>query len=144
MKLWEILLEVGQPYGIKPIGLGARDTLRLEAGLPLYGYELSREISPVEAGLERLIKFDKDQFVGKSPLLEQHLKGTIAGIAGLEMTGRGIPRSKCLISVDNRNIGSITSGTYCPSLAKNMAMALINREYHKTDQQVMVQIRENS
>ena len=85
-------MDIGTSLGIKPIGLGARDTLRFEAGLPLYGNELSESITPMEAGLERFIKFEKLSFVGRTPLLEQKISGIPRFLSGIEMIERGIPR----------------------------------------------------
>jgi aminomethyltransferase len=139
--LWEILMEAGAAYNLKPIGLGARDTLRFEAGLPLHGNELSLTISPLEAGLARFVKLDKESFIGKETLLEQYLKGTPRRLAGIEMLDRGIPRSECLIFKDEQHIGFVTSGSYAPTLKKNLAMILIYNPFGTLDEEVQVEIR---
>jgi glycine cleavage system T protein (aminomethyltransferase) len=141
IKVWELLMDIGTPLGIKPIGLGARDTLRFEASLPLYGNELSENISPMEAGLERFIKFTKATFIGKTPLLEQKLNGVPRSLAGIEMIERGIPRSGCQILKDDRVMGYVTSGSYCPSLEKNLALVLIPSQFNTTDLELQVDIR---
>ncbi|MGE5583911.1 MAG: glycine cleavage system aminomethyltransferase GcvT [Bacillota bacterium] len=138
---WELLMSSGAPLGIKPVGLGARDTLRFEAGLPLYGNELTTSISPIAAGLERFVKFDKPDFIGKTSLLEEKLKGGPAHLTGLEMADRGIPRSGCRIFKENRQIGFVTSGNYCPSLDKNMAMIMINQSRENPDPEFQIEIR---
>lgn len=128
-KVWESLLEVGRPKCLMPVGLGARDTLRFEAALPLYGHELSAEITPLEAGLSAFVKLDKDSFIGKEALQIQYNQGLTRRLAGFEMVGRGIPRSGYEI-VDNGNpIGFVTSGSFSPSLGKNLGLAMIDSRF---------------
>ncbi len=131
--VWELLIQSGSILGISPIGLGARDTLRFEASFPLYGNELTPSISPLEAGLERFIRFDKAIFMGKEALCRQKSAGIPRSLIGIEMIDRGIPRSNCRVYFDNRLIGSVTSGNYCPFLAKNMALALVECSYTQAD-----------
>ncbi len=131
--VWELLIKSGSVLGISPIGLGARDTLRFEASLPLYGNELTPSISPLEAGLGRFIQFDKANFLGKEALYRQKLTGIPRSLIGIEMIDRGIPRSNCQVYFDNRLIGSVTSGNYCPFLAKNMALGLIQYPFTQVD-----------
>jgi aminomethyltransferase len=138
---WELLMNAGAMLGIKPIGLGARDTLRFEASLPLYGNELAKNISPLEAGLARFIKFDKLTFIGKSALLEQKLNGIARSLTGIEMIERGIPRSGYQIFKDGQPIGYVTSGSYCPSLKKNMALVLIASQFNIMDSELQIDIR---
>ncbi|MDW7657708.1 MAG: glycine cleavage T C-terminal barrel domain-containing protein, partial [Bacillota bacterium] len=123
-------------------GLGARDTLRFEAALPLYGQELSPDITPLEAGLSRFVKLDKPDFIGRLALLAQHKNGLSRIRAGLEMIGRGIPRSHYEIRQDNRVVGQVTSGTYAPTLKKNLAMALLDTSLAVPGQTVDVIIRD--
>ncbi len=139
--LWETLMEIGASYGITPAGLGARDTLRFEASLPLYGNELSETISPVEAGLNRFIKLEKTAFIGKEQLQKQIKNGTQRRLTGLKMIERGIPRSGCQVFKDDRQIGTVTSGSYCPTLQQNLAMALIETTYVQPDLNVTIDIR---
>lgn len=141
LELWEILMEAGAAYNIKAIGLGARDTLRFEAGLPLHGNELSPTITPLEAGLARFIKLDKESFIGKEILLEQHLKGTPRCLTGIEMIERGIPRAGCEIFRDGQHVGFVTSGSYSPTLKKNLGMSLIYNPFVILDEKIQVEIR---
>lgn len=134
-------MEAGAAYNIKPIGLGARDTLRFEAGLLLHGNELTPEITPLEAGLTRFVKLDKENFIGKKLLLEQHLHGTSRHLVGVEMLDRGIPRSGCQLFKDGKHVGFVTSGTYAPSLKKNLAMAMIYNPFGHLDEKIQIEIR---
>jgi aminomethyltransferase len=127
--LWDALLEAGKDDGLVPCGLGARDTLRFEAALPLYGQEISAEITPLEAGLSRFVKLDKADFIGKAALEKQAQEGIKRSLAGIEMVGRGIARSHCGIEKDGRHIGFVTTGSFSPTLKKNIALALVGSEY---------------
>ncbi|MGE5558017.1 MAG: glycine cleavage system aminomethyltransferase GcvT [Bacillota bacterium] len=140
--LWEMIMEEGRHYGIKPAGLGARDTLRLEAGMPLYGHELSEEITPLEAGLDKFVKLEKTGFIGRESLLSMMRDGPVRRLAGLEMLERGIPRHGCPVWDENRVIGIITSGSYAPTLDKNIALALLESAYARPGSGVMVEIRD--
>lgn len=127
--LWERLLAAGEPDGIVPCGLGARDTLRLEAGLPLYGHELSPQISPLEAGLEFAVKWEKGDFVGREALWKQKEAGPPRRLMGLEMMDKGIPRAGYGVYAGEEAVGHVTSGTHAPTLQKNVGMALLKREW---------------
>lgn len=141
-KLWDLLLEKGGPYGLVPVGLGARDTLRLEADLPLYGQELSETISPVMAGLKRFIKPDKGDFMGKEPLVGQ-LKGNIKQrLAGFEMTDRALPRTGYDIYRGAEKAGYVTSGGFFPTLKKNMGLALLDVDCAEEGNTINVKVRE--
>lgn len=122
-KMWDTLLEEGKEEGLIPCGLGARDTLRLEAAMPLYGHEMNDEVTPLETGLKFAVKMEKDDFIGKAALEE---KGTpsIARI-GIKVTGRGIIREHQDVYVGDKIIGHTTSGTHCPYLGCPIAMALV-------------------
>lgn len=126
--LWRSILEAGKDMGAVPVGLGARDTLRFEACMPLYGHELADDITPLEAGLERYIKLDKSDFIGKDALEEQKNNGIPRMLIGIEMIERGIPRGGYSIIVDGKVIGNVTTGSYCPFVNKNLALALVNTE----------------
>lgn len=139
--IWDHILDAGYPEGLVPAGLGARDTLRFEAALPLYGQEIGPDISPLEAGLDRFVQFDKTEFIGKKALLSQREKGLSRFRVGLEMLGRGIPRSRYDVNKEGRTIGQVTSGTYAPSLGKNLAMALIAADQAEIGNKVDVVIR---
>ncbi len=134
--LWDLLYQ----NNVKPVGLGARDTLRFEASFPLYGNELSLKINPLEAGLGFAVKFDKDDFVGKSSLLKvkDNLTRKLVGIKLLE---RNVARTNYLVYSDNVEIGYITTGYFSPSLKIPIALALININYAKINNRVDVLIR---
>ncbi|ABB13918.1 glycine cleavage system aminomethyltransferase GcvT [Carboxydothermus hydrogenoformans] len=136
-KIWNELLNLG----VKPAGLGARDTLRFEACLPLYGHELSAEITPLEAGLGWAVKFNKEDFIGKEALLAQKNAGLKRKIVGLEMIGAGIPRQGYEIVFNQRGVGFVTSGTFAPFLKKNLAMAMVDLEAAEIGTEVDVIIR---
>jgi len=128
-ELWDMLLAAGKEEDLMPIGLGARDTLRFEAALPLYGQELSLEISPLEAGLDRFVKLVKNDFIGKESLVKQKQQGLSRKLIGFEMLDRGIPRPHFLISEGDSAIGFVTSGSYSPSLHKNIGLAMVDSRY---------------
>lgn len=138
--LYELLLEYGKEEGLVPVGLGARDTLRFEAALPLYGQEISPEISPLEAGLRRFVKLEKDGFIGKAALDAQNEVGLKRKLVGFEMMDRGIPRSHYEIQSEGREIGWVTTGSFSPSLKKNIGLALVETQFCEegTDFDVMV------
>ncbi|MFV9510829.1 glycine cleavage system aminomethyltransferase GcvT [Tepidibacillus sp. LV47] len=140
-KLYDIILEVGKEDGVIPCGLGARDTLRFEAKLPLYGQELSPTITPIEAGLGIFVKWDKGDFIGRDALLKQKEEGAPRKLVGIEMIERGIPRSHYPVYVGNEKIGEITSGTMSPTMKKNLGLALIKTEHATIGNEVWVEIR---
>ncbi len=139
--LFRAILAAGEPFGILPCGLGARDTLRFEAALPLYGQELSDEITPLEAGLGFFVKLDKADFIGKDVLVEQKKKGLKRKRVGVEMIERGIPRAHYKIHDGSRVIGEITTGTQSPTLKKNVGMAIIEADYAGIGSVIEVDIR---
>ncbi|MGE6258995.1 glycine cleavage system aminomethyltransferase GcvT [Heyndrickxia sporothermodurans] len=140
--LWKEILEAGGDEGILPCGLGARDTLRFEATLPLYGQELSADISPLEAGIGFAVKTAKEQdFFGKNVLKEQKEEGLTRKLVGIEMIDRGIPRHGYKIYLGDEEIGFVTTGTQSPTLKKNIGLALINIQYGEIDQEVEIEIR---
>lgn len=114
--IWQAILEAGEPFGIKPIGLGARDTLRLEVGLPLYGHELSETITPLEAGLGWTVKLAKGDFIGREVLAAQKETGPKRKLVGLKLLERGIPRQGYPIFDGDELVGEVVSGTLSPSL----------------------------
>ena len=127
VRLWKVLRQAGEPFGLIPCGLGARDTLRLEAGMPLYGHEMDEDISPLEASLDFGVKLDKPEFIGRDALIAMGEPKRIR--VGLEVTGRGIIREHQDLYVGDRKIGASTSGTHCPYLGRPVAMALVEREF---------------
>lgn len=138
-QLWKKLLEAGEEFGCIPCGLGARDTLRMEAAMPLYGHEMNEEITPLETGLNFAVKMEKEEFVGKKAL-EEKGEPTIARV-GLEVTGRGIIREEQDVFVGDKKIGTTTSGTHCPFIGKAIGMALIEKEYAELGTEMEVDVR---
>lgn len=140
--LWRQLLAAGQEEGILPVGLGARDTLRFEAKLPLYGQELSADITPIEAGIGFAVKTDKEaDFFGKAVLAEQKANGAPRKLVGLEMIERGIPRHGYKVYRGDTLIGEVTTGTQSPTLKKNVGLALLDKAYTDLGTEVEVEIR---
>lgn len=140
--LWEQLMEAGEEYGILPCGLGARDTLRLEASMPLYGHEMDDTVNPLEAGLGFAVKMEKDDFIGKAAIEEmEELKRKRVG---LKILDRGIVRENEEVYLNDSLIGRTTSGTYCPHLRYAAAMALIDSRYAEVGTVVEVPIRKRS
>jgi len=142
-ELWRALLQAGASSGLQPAGLGARDTLRLEAKLPLHGHELSDSITPLEAGLRAFVKLDKGSFIGRRALLTQLADGgPFRRIVGIEVLERGIPRSGCDIYTSSGvRAGHVTSGTHSPTLKRNIGLALLNAEYAEIGTPLLVDIR---
>ena len=136
--LWEELLKTGNDLGLVPAGLGARDTLRFEVALPLYGHELSDTISPLEAGLDRFVKFGKTDFIGRDALLYQKETGVPRRLVGFEMTGRGIARNGYPVCSGEAEIGIVTTGNYSPSLGKSLGLALVKSEFSDTHFDILI------
>ncbi len=136
------MLEAGKEFGIVPCGLGARNTLRLEGKLPLYGHEISESINVWEAGLDRFLKMEKGEFVGREALQRAKAEGIKRTLVGLESIDRGIPRDGYKVSDLNCNeIGYVTSGSYAPFLKKNIALAYVPVEQSEIGHEVVVQCR---
>ena len=127
-RVWDALLEAGTDHGLIPAGLGARDTLRLEAGMPLYGNELSRDTNPFEANLGRVVKLDKGEFVGRAALAGVQQAGPRRKLIGLVMRENAIPRTGYPVRHDGRDVGVVTSGTASPTLGEKIAMAHVPAE----------------
>jgi aminomethyltransferase len=143
LELWDALTAAGEPHGLAPVGLGARDTLRLEAGMPLYGNDLDRSTNPFEAGLGRVVKLDKpDDFVGRAALEKVARDGPARKLVGLVMEGRGIARHGYPVHRDARRTGEVTSGTHSPSLGRAIAMAYVAPPDAETGTILDVEIRE--
>jgi aminomethyltransferase len=140
-KIWNALFDLGGPQGLKPIGLGARDTLRLEMGYCLYGNDIDDTTSPLEAGLGWITKFTKP-FTNAEYLLRQKEQGVKRKLIGFEMIDRGIPRHGYLLKDANNNtIGMVTSGTQAPSLGKAIGMGYVATGHHWLDHEIYVEIR---
>ena len=146
LKIYEAVLEAGKEFGIKPIGLAARDTLRLEAGLCLYGNDIDDSTSPIEAGLGWATKFtDTKDFVNRENLLKQKTEGITKRLVGFEVLERGIPRKGYnILDADGNTIGQVTSGTMSPTLKKPIGMAYVQKPFAKADTEIFVEIRNKS
>lgn len=145
--LWNTIMHAGNEEGLQPCGLGARDSLRLEARLPLYGQELTKNISPLEAGIGFAVKTKKSEpFIGQQALIKQKENSLTRKIVGIEMTGRGIPRTGYAVypsqaGADQKPIGYVTSGTHSPTLHKHLGLALLETAYTALDNELEVEIR---
>lgn len=139
IKLWDLLLDAGKEFELIPCGLGARDTLRLEAGMPLYGHEMNDVISPMETGLSFAVKMDKEDFIGKNAL--QSREPVTKKRVGLKITSRGIAREGNQVMIGDEEIGITTSGTHCPYLEYPVAMALVDKEYSTIGTSVDIIVR---
>ena len=138
VKMWNLLMESGR---CKPCGLGCRDTLRFEVGLPLYGDELSKDITPIMAGLGMFCKLNKEEFIGKEALVEQKTNGFAKKLVGIELLDKAIPRHGYAVLKDGKQIGEVTTGYHCISVDKSVCMALIDFEHSTLGTEVEVQIR---
>lgn len=140
-EVWEAIFEAGKPYDIAPIGLGARDTLRLEMGFCLYGNDITDETSPLEAGLGWITKFTKD-FINAEELQKQKKEGVKRKLVGFEMLERGIPRQGYdILSEAGDKIGEVTSGTMSPMLNKGIGMGYVSVGHHQTDTNMLIAVR---
>lgn len=139
--VWRSLLTAGEPAGLVPAGLGARDTLRFEAALPLYGNELDEDTNPFEARLDRFVKLDKGEFVGREEIRAARERGLEKLLAGLELTDRGIARKGHIVRKNGRRIGKVTSGTYAPTLDKGLALAFLSPGETQPGNRVTVEVR---
>ncbi|MCF6159295.1 MAG: glycine cleavage system aminomethyltransferase GcvT [wastewater metagenome] len=142
--LWNLLLEKYGRDSLIPVGLGARDTLRLEACLLLYGNDMDETVTPLETIIDWTVKFDKDDFIGKESLLKQREKGIGRKMAGFEMIDRGIPRHSYSIVKENDSIGRVTSGSFSPSTNKNIGLCLVKTQYAGIGEEFQIQIRNNT
>ena len=142
-KLWQTILKAGEEYDIKPCGLGARDTLRLEAGMCLYGNDINEDTTPLEAKLTFTVNFEKDNFIGKDALLKHKDEGLKRIRVGLRMLKRGIPRRGYEIFLDGEKIGRVTSGTFSPLLQRGIGMGYVPPEHAAMGTQVDIKIRKS-
>ena len=135
---WEKLIKAG----VQPCGLGCRDTLRFEVGLPLYGDELSENITPIMAGLGLFVKLDKVEFIGKDALAKQKAEGPAKKLVGIELDDKAIPRHGYpVLNMQGEQIGEVTTGYHCLSVDKSVCMALVDAQYSKLDTELQIQIR---
>jgi len=141
--IWNAIFKAGEPFGIKPVGLGARDTLRLEMGFCLYGNDIDDTTSPLEAGLGWVTKFSKE-FTNSAALQLQKQEGIKRKLVGFEMVDRGIARHDYeIVDADGNNIGKVTSGTQSPSLQKAIGMGYVKTEFAKEGTEIFISIRDN-
>jgi len=143
-KMWDAIMQAGKEFNIKPIGLGARDTLRLEMGFCLYGNDIDDTTSPIEAGLGWITKFTKE-FVNVKQIKEHKEKGTARKLVGFEMIDRGIPRHEYeIVDADGKVIGKVTSGTQSPSLNKAIGMGYVQTPYSKSESEIFIKVRDKN
>jgi aminomethyltransferase len=141
VRVWNEVLNAGDEFGIKPAGLGARNTLRLEAKMALYGHEIDASISPLEAGLEWIVKLDKGEFVGRAALVKQKETGVRRKLIGFEMRGRGIGRDGYEVFLDGAAAGWVTSGSPSPTLCKNIGLCYLPAEQSQPGKTIQIMIR---
>jgi aminomethyltransferase len=135
-------MEQGNPYGIQPIGLGARDTLRIEMGYPLYGNEIDDNPTPLDAGLGWVVKFDKGEFLGRGPLLKQKEQGrSRRKLVGVKLLTRGVPRAHYQVLKNGEPVGEVTSGTFSPTLNMGVGLCYLSREYSDVGNHLDIKIR---
>lgn len=142
--LWKVVSESGKPFGMKPIGLGARDILRLEVAYPLYENELTKETTPVDARLLWVVKLNKDDFVGKQAILKAKKEGPKQLLIGLEATERCVPRHGYTVLNGSEAIGCVTSGSFSPTLEKGVALAYVSPHYAEPGTDLSIDIRGKS
>jgi aminomethyltransferase len=140
-RIWNEVMQAGAEFGIKPCGLGARNTLRLEAGMALYGHEIDASISPLEAGLEWIVKLDKGEFVGREALLRQKENGVKRKLVGFNMLGRGIGRDGYEVLVNDSPAGWVTSGSPSPTLNRNIGFCYLPAERARPGIAIRIMIR---
>jgi aminomethyltransferase len=139
--VWDEIVRAGAAFGIVPCGLGARDTLRFEACMPLYGNDIDDTTSPLEAGLEWIVKFDKPSFLGREALLRQKSQGITRKLVGFEMKGRGIARHGYPIWAGGTSVGLVTSGTHSPTFEKALGMGYVPVEHAREGSVIEIEIR---
>jgi aminomethyltransferase len=141
-KIWNAIFEAGEPQGLKPIGLAARDTLRLEMGFALYGNDIDDTTSPLEAGLGWITKFTKE-FTAKDILQKQKESGITRKLVGFEMVDKGIPRHHYeIVNKEGEAIGFVTSGTQSPSLGKAIGMGYVRKDFSDIDSTIYIKVRD--
>ncbi len=141
-RVWDCILEAGRPKGLMPVGLGARDTLRLEARMPLYGHEISDQTNPLEAGLGFAVKLEKGDFVGREALEREKKLGPARRLVGFELVERGVPRADQPIYKHGEQVGFVTSGTHSPTLGKAIGLGYVPTRYSKPGTEIEIMIRD--
>jgi aminomethyltransferase len=142
VELWRILLQSGEPLGLQPVGLGARDTLRLEAGYMLYGNDIDADTTPLEAGLSWTVKFDERDFIGRNALARQKAEGVRRRMVAVEMLDRAVPRPHCLIRSGEEDLGSLTSGSFSPTFGKGIGLGYVRVDQARPGTEVQIEIRQ--
>ena len=140
-KFWNEAMKAGEEFGVQPIGLGARDSLRLEMKYALYGNDIDKTTTPLEAGLGWVVKLDKGDFVGREPLVRQKQEGIRRKLVTFELKERGIPRQHYKIVKDGAEIGEVTSGMLSPSLEKGVGLGYVPVEFSKVGEILKIDIR---
>ena len=142
-EVFRSLMEQGRSYGVQPIGLGARDTLRIEMGYPLYGNEIDNNPTPLDAGLGWVVKFDKGEFLGRGSLLKQKEQGSPRRkLVGLKLLARGVPRAHYQVFKNGESVGEVTSGTFSPTLNTGVGLCYVSSEYSDIGNHLDVKIRD--
>jgi len=139
--LWDALLAAGAPEGLVPAGLGARDTLRLEAGMALYGHEIDRSTTPWDAGLDWIVKLDKGEFIGRRALVAARAEGPRRRLVGFEVEGRGIAREGHAIHAGGRQVGAVTSGTFSPTFERALGMGYVESAHAEPGTPLEIDVR---
>ena len=139
--IWESILRIGLEHGLQPIGLAARNTLRLEMKYPLYGNDIDNTTTPFEAGLDWIVKLDQGEFIGRDALLQQKSEGIKRQLVGFELLERGIPRDGYLVYLGDMEISKVTSGSYSPSLGKGIGLTYLPSEHAKIGTEIKIMIR---
>jgi len=143
VRVWEAILKEGEAEGVKPIGLAARDSLRFEACMPLYGHEINDHITPVEAGLNFAVSYDKE-FIGRDALLKQRLEKPARVQVGFEMVDKGVAREHYQVNCNGQEVGFVSSGMFSPTTKKYLGMAYVPRELSARDTEIEIVIRGKS
>jgi len=141
-RLWELLRERGEPRGLRLAGLGARDTLRLEAGYMLYGNDIDETTSPLEAGLGWTVKLDKPDFVGRQAIADQKGSGLTRRLVAVEMLDRGIPRPHYAMAREGERVGELTSGTFSPTFSRGIGLGYVRTDSARAGGELQVEIRD--
>ncbi len=141
-RLWEAIMEEGRTYGLHPVGLGARDTLRLEATLMLYGNDIDEDTTVLEADLGWLVKFKKGDFLGREALLQQREEGVKKKLVGFELLDRGIARPHYPVFIENKKVSEVRSGSFSPFLQKSIGLSYLPIEYTENETEIEIGIRD--
>ncbi len=139
--IWDSILKQGEKYGIRPSGLGCRDTLRLEMGYPLYGNDMDDKTTPLEASLDKAVDFDKGDFIGRDAILKKREEGLERKLVGFELLQKGVPRHGCRIYSNGKTLGVVTSGNFSPTLKKGIGMGFVLPQYSSPGTEILIDIR---